>query len=1002
MRTHSRNVGGRGLVLLLLVVVGIGLGVWWAVHRADQRDAVHETGADPSLSAMPQPAPAAPTGELLTPAAAVERVAEPALALPSDTPRVAPESYTRELGGLHGRLVELDGTPVPAKKVELIEFHMELLLSSLENGFADVPPDLARLDVATDVSAADGTFSLKGAQVGAIHVLGADLGGPRALARLLDISLERGGDVDLGDVILTPGVTFTGTVLDDGGEPIAGARVRVVPELPWPIPTQLFDVGIPDVRRDSAAILAVTEAEMKLRMVLDLPPLFQQILDRLPLPTTQTATDGTFSLPGVPAGIVTLLADAPRHLGVVKAGLPTGKRPEQKLQTIVLSSGRTVSGRAVIGKEPLAHAEIYVGTALPLPIPDETARVALAQPAGTTDGDGRFSLDGLPLNGDVLCAVRLGKNEPWTVFGPFEKDDVTLELPPRAQLGIAVADGNGKPVENAEFRFTRADIPSFGPERLFLRPFAAKESTKSTAPGQYLVTGLPVAKWQVSARAPGYGVGQSEIELIEAGATTIVTLPPLRNLRVQVVDAATRLPLEYALVSAYGNEEDFLGGAVAVARTEANGIAELRQLPAGDNLRIQATHPGHAVNGVRAGVVSDAGTIVEIALFGGGDLSGQVTCKGEPPAKPVMLVLSHRGSANDNAIEANFPRFAVTNLDGTFRIRHLTPGKWQWTVFPRFFAASPLALVQSAITEPDQLANGDAEIIEAQETKLAIEAEPEGAVDPATVRGSIRVDGAPAAKARVRLNGRKHISVEAGDDGRFEFQNVKPGRYMVSVDSEEGKSLGNSQFEVGAGEVRDLLLDLHPTIVTIRVTERGGQPISGATVQAMRLPDPNVAQNGYFSGNDWGECNEQGVGTLSLSPGRWRVHAESPDFGKANQTVEISDGARTFECDITLDAGVLFSGIVVFDGAASAQDAATQLWISFSPVRAGENTNGFDFGDDTNEMHEGDTHFELKHFTPGRYRANIFGRRQMWSSDEFEVGLGGLTNFTVHVHEGRN
>jgi len=977
-------------ILLLAVLAALALAGWWVLRPPGETAAARvEAERPPAAGAESAPAGAS---VLAGETAAASRSAEPLPPAPAAAiARPPPESFLRELCGLRGRLIEADGTPAPGLKVELLRIHPDLLTVVFDGGFAPPPSELVEFSLEQGRSDAEGRFLLRNAEAGAFALLGVDLGGPRGTVRVLDVALERGRSHDLGDIVLPPHVTFTGTVADEEGAPIAGARVRVVPQLPVPIPPQALEVGVQDVRHDCAGLVAAGGGFIEaMRIVVEMPPWMRRAFDRLPLPTTSTGADGRFRLPGVPAGIVTLLVDHPGFLGRVRAGLPTGRRAEQDVGTTSLSSGRVVTGRAFAGETPVAGARLFVGAEIPFRI-DENVILALGQPAGTTDAEGRFSLSGLPLHGDLLCAIQPLAGDPWTLLGPFDRDDLRLELPPRATLTVQVVDRDEAPVVNAELRFLDEsplnEIPVIQAPRELRGRVSARED------GSYVVTGLPVGNWNVLARAPGFGVGSSQVELAAEGGAVRIVLPAERTLSVRVLDAAELTPVEHALVAALPARSGFLPMPLAAARTDARGTAALRQLPADSGLRLRATHPGHApaVAPVPGGG-EPADAPIELLLTRGGDLVGRVTTGGEAPANPLMLVLEPHGS--HELPEQEMVRFGLTGADGTFRIRHLAAGQWGWNVFPRFLFADPLKVVKTAMDEPDELARGRCQIEEGKETRLEIEALPEGELLPATLRGRVRVDGGPGADLEVRLSGRRYRNGKCDESGRFEFSDLRPGEYSLEVvrESDGGRAtLHERTLSLAPGEIIDLDVDVRTIDTSVVVRAADGGPAAHAEVRATRMASDDATGTSE-GGQTHSVTDAEGRVTLALRSGKWRVAARHAELGRAATTIEIA--ARTPDpVELRLVQGVVAAGRIEFDG--DVPDGEP-WYLSLQPVRGGEDV---DHEQQWIAIAREERRFEFRTLSPGRYRAHFFaaGLQQIIQSEEFEVGSGGAGDLVLRL-----
>ena len=163
----------------------------------------------PRLAETSQPAPARSTLD-----------AEPAA---SD-----PHPWAGLLAGVTGRVVEEDGTPVVGMRVELLEGDIQILLDA-----AYTPLGRPGLSVAETTTDENGRFTIEGAVANTMHILVLDGGGGRAAMRVVGQSFHNGAVTDIDDIVLPRFGTVRGKVLDENGEPVAGARVRLgaIPEV---------------------------------------------------------------------------------------------------------------------------------------------------------------------------------------------------------------------------------------------------------------------------------------------------------------------------------------------------------------------------------------------------------------------------------------------------------------------------------------------------------------------------------------------------------------------------------------------------------------------------------------------------------------------------------------------------------------------------------------------------------------------------------------------------
>ena len=958
----QRGASAAGVLALLALVAVLGGIAWWMLRGGGGAPLPESPRSAAPAQAHEPAAPESAAEKGLTVERAVERLA-PAPVPDVQPTRPAPESYVKALSGVRGRLVEQDGTPIAGTKVELYEVKLEPVLSSAADYFNAFPEDLGRFDVSASKSGEDGVFHLDGALVDALHLLGVDFGGMRPTFRVIDVALERGVLVDLGDIVVAPALTLTGKVVDDDGALVAGARVRAIPQTR--IPSQVFETGIADIRPDSVALIYTKELNARI----ELPRWARQLFERLPLPTTPTDHNGEFKLVGAPTGIITVIADLPGKFGVVKGGIPTARRKEQSVGTLTLTSGRTLAGRVVAGKQPVAGARVCVGAAIEI----EGQHIAIGQPAGATDGDGRFALGGMAASGGACVAIQLEDKGPWQLFGPLEGDEVAIELPPRAPLTVRVRDTAGKPIEHADLRFSRSyprDTPAF-----FFEPCTLKGSLKEEGGGVYRCDGLPVGKWIALARVEGYGVGRGPFELPEAGTEVEVVLPPEFRARVRVTDAAGA-PIEYALVSARVEQGDFnfFSTFVASARTDPEGRCELRRLPLGGSLTVSAKHSAFVAGASKVAPPASPATEaaeVELKLVGGGSLVGRVRMGGGPPPRPLALVLVPHD--DELMLESGFLHFALTDADGAFKVQHFAPGEWRYNLMTRFLATEPFDFLPDKFKEPDELADGSFEIVEGKETALEIDATPFDQLQPCVVRGVVRRDGRPAANVSVMIYGKGNGRTTTDETGRFEVADVKPGECHLQVSAGGERSFSSVHDQVltlRSGEVREVTIELHWVDVTLVVRDADGRYVKGASVNGSRQSAKGGEGHEDSDRNFvWQQTDGEGRATVAIAKeGSWVFNVQSQDHGTAHARVDVPSGGLDHPIEVTLDPGVRCAGRVEFDGAAPSEEG--DWWMGIEAAGDGKG----DVDTTSEEVDPKTRKFEVKGLKPGTYRASLYVR----------------------------
>jgi protocatechuate 3,4-dioxygenase beta subunit len=136
-------------------------------------------------------------------------------------------------------------------------------------------------------------------------------------------------------------------------------------------------------------------------------------------------------------------------------------------------------------------------------------------------------------------------------------------------------------------------------------------------------------------------------------------------------------------------------------------------------------------------------------------------------------------------------------------------------------------------------------------------------------------------------------------DGHFHIENVAPGRYRIFLErtgfvgtNERGLKSDTNIFTAQPGQsVDDLLFRMVPTaVITGRITDEDGDPMSGVTVFAQRKKPGKTAREGAASGttNDLGEYRLSG-----LFPGQyWIVAMPRPDFRDYDQPSKKSQNSN--------------------------------------------------------------------------------------------------------------
>lgn len=963
---------------LLVVVVLVGLVLFF--FGTGGRESSRRSGAAPAGPSAPVELSAPPdelVGNPVTPAAPAPVAVQ---AERSAVEPAGPGSLRAELAGLIGRVVESDGTPVAGIRVALLGFQAGLLFDGAALG--QETPSIELEETVTDAA---GKFLLGGANQHSLHGLGVDLGGPRSTLRVIDRTLVHRERTDLGDVVLAPFGVLTGRITDERGGPLAGARVRC-----GPFPAEILQAHPEEFRSDS--LVAINRVVMggEGYAILELPGWIRSLLDRLPVPTTLSASDGTFRLAGVALSQVVGSVDLREHVGVSFGPLDMSSGSHD-LGTLVLKDGRTVrgvvedsSGEPVAGAEVHAAAEIVPGMA------------AILRPCGTTDEEGRFELGGVAETGQVVATARRSPQETWSTTVSARTEGVLIEMEPTVSLTVNVRDDAGQPLPGADIRLapgrqSDANMGFADALALLPKPPSPRGTFAEVEPGKYTIAGIGAGRYRITAHYAGRAPGFLEADCLALENEVTVVCPLGKTIELSVVDAATREPIAGARASLLRAASSGFAK-LGVQLTDAGGRARLGPISTQEAAEnedffpsqtiLLVEHPRHGDHS--AALDPDAATLV-VELHAGGALAGRVHWAGAVPTQLYMLTLEYR-DADDFLELFHVPRFVVTDLAGEFRTANLGPGRYGVSLTDRFLQQDPLGLMAVQF-EPPTLYKGEIEIRDGETTELVIDLTPTGRGATARVVGRVRFEGRSLAGAKVNVSGNENVEVTTDERGRFEtpaFSVLGTTRIRIEGDVPLGGGatrhlqLHQESVELTADAVHEVELDLYPLTVRARViAEADGGPVSAAEVSAQ-LEAEDEDEREYVG--DAVPTNGAGeVELIVLEPGSYRLNAHAEGFTRSSCTVKVSADGSSEQGVLRLQRAVACAGRVQAAAAGTGPGRFSYLWVQSED---GANTSG-------TRIQQPDYTFELEELPPGKYTAHIYLDGQQGQAVTFELGKDG-------------
>ncbi|TDJ73254.1 MAG: carboxypeptidase regulatory-like domain-containing protein [Planctomycetota bacterium] len=974
-----------------LAVVVLGGALWLAL-------ALLGTGDSAVLVRGPGPEPAAaeasPDLEHFSgsESRAVAKVTEAVVGAAVETGLAA---WDPELGGLIGRVVEEDRTPVAGISVALVQVDANLMLAADWVTLGEPPPQLV---IGRTITDEEGRFRLGGAYDSSFQGLGIDLRGPRSTIRVVDTQLHHGEVTDVGDIVLSAGCTIFGRVVDEGGAPVPGARVRIVPSPPGENLTMFLQAGVQDFRADCSVGISKMIVEETGSPVVELPPLVRDHIDDLPIPTTFTNADGEYRFESAPIGDLIQGIDKPAWVGVSRVITTTAG--EVELADAVLSAGLTIEGIVVDEQgDPLAGVEVLAGSEFVF------GEAAILHPAGRTGADGRFSLRGCPATGAVMACARRNPDEHWVGALEAAGDELEIELESTIAVTVHLIDAAGEPVRGARVELA----PGVGRESpmgvlgRFMNLGAEPRDARlvETEAGTYVCDEVTPGRYELTARPKGLAKARQRVELLPGQAAELTLICEAgQGLELTVIDARTGAGIAGARASIVGAGFPFLA-AFAVGRTGPDGRVHLGPYSlrkeengafgfglAGRQILVQ--HPRYADTSVPL----DAGVqATQVALVRGGSLHGRILWGSDPPRSVYMLVLENTDGPG-GIMEAFLPpRLGRSDMSGAFRFTNLPPGTYELTVFDRFLDQDPLMLLV-AQEEPTMVhREDDVQLEPGGRTDVVIDLSPSGRGQTARIEGSVYLDYHPVAGARVRVSGRgPGVSVKTDERGNFETPDfLALGEVYVRVSGDvetptavlKNALLHSEALTLVPQRVHRLDLDLQSQPLQVRVTGSGGAPVAGARVQ--------LHSEGGYGGQPSSKTDERGRAELTLiGEGQRDVRVSAE--GYADNSVAIDPTAADFggEVEIELRGAVTCAGLcdlTAFEFLGSGNGAYLQIT---GPGGGGwKRLDADDLSDDRRAT------FRVEGLQPGSYEAHLWVNGRQAKAISVELPEGGAEHLLL-------
>ncbi|MEZ6014480.1 MAG: sigma-70 family RNA polymerase sigma factor [Planctomycetota bacterium] len=503
------------------------------------------------------------------------------------------------------------------------------------------------------------------------------------------------GETDLGAVALAPGGGLSGTVVDELGAAVAGARLMADPTLPTSDIEGLRVAG-PDP--------GVTR------------------------PRADSTPGGGFLLAGVELGTVRLWAHAPGYLWTIS-------------EPIELTSTGTRDVGPIVLQRP-AREQLLRGTVLrPDGAPARDAEVAFDSMAmaleGTVVTDERGGFEILPTGAGI---IELIARDPTGAFGmsPTVRasagDQIELRLMPARVIDLRVVDPAGAPIEGAALMPVLSE--GFAVFADGGRPVPGEDWTRTDAEGRARLF-VPGEAFEVTVSRKGY-LGQRRGPYLPETAPATLEIALELEPRVEGRVVAHGAPVEGARITIGQRSEGFVprqsGFAMRFFTNQDHGIVTGRDgtfaCPVDadwTDIAVLAICPQHASGEVELTVLAGKGaTGVVIEVVHGGAVSGLVL---PPPGRGPegLIVAASRGDGH--------PVWTRADAEGRYRLSGLAPGPWR--VEGR--QAEPNDDTLSIAQRPEvQAFNWNVQVFDGVDTRFDVDMRQQGDVE---VQGRFLVDG---------------------------------------------------------------------------------------------------------------------------------------------------------------------------------------------------------------------------------------------------------------------
>lgn len=768
-----------------------------------------------------------------------------------------------------GKVVSPDGSGLGGADVTFVDHRMPG-----SGGKMHTP-----LDIRTKARA-DGSFTLPAVPLGLAGTVVARRTGFAAGSTSVKVTNEAPNVT----VTLGPSARVIGKVVNESGEPIAGASIQIF----------FGDLATYGVEIDRGPQATNEEGFFELK---DIPPVPMRV--RAEKEKLRPATSPNIEI---------------RPGATCDAGI------------IILKNGTAIRGKVVKPDgepAPGANVRLEFSTQMNQMEQGEGGATIFDHSEMVANAEGQFTIEGMGSGPYDLEATFPG-------FAPARKkryksdgsDILILKLRKPGALRALLHWPDGSPApETGEvtFEVQRPVGPGFNISEIIKTSKYTLVKSEKGSSGEAAVDDVAPGGYNIIIRSRGYARARAMGIEIKSGAPTDVNIEMAPGITVtgRVLDRASKAPLDGARVVVSGNMMDMFRSDLPATVSGEDGKFELFDLDSGP-VSISALYADRSRSSVSLGNQAPGANVnnVELLLGLGGGVEGQAFGEDGMPMAGGMATL--------NAPDRGEFEQSLLDRDGRFGIYRLSPGNYQLSILRGSFISD------MGTANPGDILKGmrftAVDVREGEITKIVIGEERGNYVK---VRGKVRSRNQPVAGAIVTAvsqgtgggSGTPPRFDTTDPQGNFEMQ-LAAGRVVFTIQRMTGTQSGcEIPVEIPERPSHEVTLNLPLGTIDGIVKGPKNEPLSGQPIMLTIEAGSVGSLIGAF-----GQATTDEDGRFrfeSLAPGTYLISAGGSSaffdaaaaaYGRVSKRVELKDSEQLHNIDFNIDIAGAIVGTVVSGG----------------------------------------------------------------------------------------